>query len=159
MLRGTVTETGYGSQDGVAMLGWRLVALGTAVVPTVLTIVTGPHSGNYAGFADRPVDPAVLNAYNSWQSLVEAAVPALIVAVAWLFRGRARRPATTAAAALLVLLAIVAVVGGIARDQLPYPMPAVPVAVAWLYVPCFAASAVALWFCRRSAPATGHRVV
>lgn len=138
------------------MLGWRMVALGTAVVPTVLTIATGPHSGDYAAIVDRPVDPAVLDAYNTWQSLVSLAVPAFIVAVAWLFRGRARRPVTTAAAALLVLLAIVAVVGGIARDQLPYPLPAVPVAVAWLYAPFFAASAVALWLCRRGAPAAGQ---
>lgn len=131
------------------------MALGTAIVPAVLTIVTGPHSGDYAGFVDRPADPAELNAYYSWQSLVELAVPALIVAVARLFRGRIRRPAATVAAGLLVLLTVVAVAGAIVRDQLPYPLPALPVAVAWLYVPCFAASAVALWLCRRSAPAAG----
>jgi hypothetical protein len=78
---------GDGDMDrgGMSMIGWRLAALSAAVAPTVLTIVTGPHSGSYdVGFVSlRPVDPAEVNAYYAWQSLVGLAVPALVVTVAW----------------------------------------------------------------------------
>lgn len=142
------------------MIGWRLAALGAAVAPTVLTIVTGPHSGSYdVSFVSlRRVDPAEVNAYYAWQSLVGLAVPALVVTVAWLCRGRAHRPAATVAAAVLALLAAVAVVGATARGDLPYLLPAVPAAVSWLYVPCFAVSAAALWLCRRSPAAPAGTV-
>ncbi|BCJ31824.1 hypothetical protein [Actinocatenispora sera] len=130
---------------------WRLVALAAALIPTALAVATGPHSGGYVGFTDRPVDPAELDLYLAWQTLVTMGVPAVIVAVAWLCGGVALRPAATVAAALLAVLSVVAVFGAIARGALPAPVPAVPRVVLWLYVPCFAAAFVALLRCRSAA--------
>lgn len=71
---------------------WRLVALLAALAPTVLTLLTQPRAGSYAGFVDRPVDPGLvteINAWYAWQTVVGLAVPAMVVGLAWL----CRRPA------------------------------------------------------------------
>jgi hypothetical protein len=132
----------------------RWVAVGAAAVPTVVVLATVPHGRHsYVFFDDTPMDVTtirLINAWFAWQTVVGLAVPAILAAAGLLPR-RARRPATLVGAVALTGCALLAGVMAAIRGSvhLPALFPAAPTVVAWLCLPCFAASAAALWL--------GHR--
>jgi len=138
---------------------WRWVAVAVAVVPTVAVWGTA-HAwhGEYAGFGDSPIDVAtvrLLNAWFAWQSVLTVAAPAVLAALG-LLPPRMRGRAALLGAVLLGCCTLLAVVMAAIRGSLDIPAwtPVAPIVVAWLCVPCFAASAVALWMTRRAATVT-----